>query len=73
MDENQVIEAANQLAVERLVPTHYDMWRGVGADPKVLHEHAHSYEFPRVVEVATIGDRIDTNRPGVVQARSLRP
>ena len=72
MDENQIIDAANQLQVDRLVPSHYDMWRGVGADPKVLHEHAHSYEFPRVTDVVKIGDRIDVDQPGVVQARSLR-
>ncbi len=72
MDENQIIEAANQLQVDRLVPSHYDMWRGVGADPKVLHEHAHSYEYPRVVDVVKIGDRIDVNRVGVVQSRSLQ-
>ncbi len=29
MDENQIIEAANQLEVNRLVPSHYDMWRGL--------------------------------------------
>ncbi len=68
MDENQIIEAANQLQVDRLIPSHYDMWRGVGADPKVLHEHAHSYEFPRVVDVVKIGDRIDVDQLGVVQA-----
>lgn len=72
MDENQLIEAANQLQVDRLVPAHYDMWRGVGADPKSLHEHAHSFEYPHVVEVVQIGDRVDVDRPGVVRARSLR-
>jgi L-ascorbate 6-phosphate lactonase len=33
------------------------MWRGVGDDPTVLHKHAASYEYPRALEVAKIGDR----------------
>ena len=72
MDENQIVEATNQLEVDRLVPSHYDMWRGVGATPTVLHEHAHSFQYPRVIDVMKIGDRIDVGHPGVVQARSLR-
>nr|NIS33188.1 MBL fold metallo-hydrolase [Actinomycetota bacterium]NIU68599.1 MBL fold metallo-hydrolase [Actinomycetota bacterium]NIW30429.1 MBL fold metallo-hydrolase [Actinomycetota bacterium]NIX22389.1 MBL fold metallo-hydrolase [Actinomycetota bacterium] len=31
-----------------------------------LHEHAVSYEYPRVVERVTIGDRLDFGSPGVV-------
>jgi len=66
MDENEVIEAANALQLNRLLPSHYDMWAGVGADPKVLHEHAASYEYPRVVDVVRIGNRVDLGGPGVV-------
>jgi L-ascorbate 6-phosphate lactonase len=72
MDENQIVEAANQLELDRLLPTHYDMWRGVGADPTVLSHHAHSFTFPRVVEHATIGDRFTVREAGRVDARSLR-
>lgn len=72
MDENQILEAANQLELDRLVPTHYDMWRGVGSDPKVLAEHAASFEYPHVLETVRIGDRLSLSRPGVVQAESLR-
>ncbi|MFB6253740.1 MAG: MBL fold metallo-hydrolase [Halobacteriaceae archaeon] len=72
MDENQIIEAANQLKLHRLLPSHYDMWRGVGADPKVLSEHAASYAYPKIIEPATIGDRFRLDQPGVIQSQSLR-
>lgn len=72
MDENQVIEAANQLQLDRLMPTHWDMWRGVGADPTALFEHAASFEYPRVLEQIKIGDRVDVDSAGVVRAQSLR-
>lgn len=71
-DENQVVEAANTLELSRLVPSHYDMWRGVGADPKVLSEHAASFSHPRSIECVRIGDRIDVGRPGIVTPVSLR-
>lgn len=58
-DENMVIEAANELQLERLVPTHWDMWKGLTADPTVLHNHANSFPYPETLEVVEIGDRID--------------
>ncbi len=58
-DENQVVEAANALQLDRLVPTHWDMWRGLTADPTALHHHTRSFEYPRRVDVVEIGDRID--------------
>lgn len=72
MDENQVIEAANDLQLDRLGPSHYDMWRGVSGDPKGLHEHAASHEYPRVLEPIKIGDRLDFGRPGIVRSDSIR-
>jgi len=72
MDENQVIEAANQLELDRLLPTHYDMWRGLGADPNVLTHHAASFTYPRVIEHAVIGDRFSIAEPGPKRARCLR-
>ncbi|WP_254533124.1 MBL fold metallo-hydrolase [Natrinema gelatinilyticum] len=72
MNENQVIEAANALQLTRLFPSHWDMWRGVGTDPKVLHEHAASYEYPRTIDCGKIGDRLDVARPGIVPAGQLR-
>jgi len=58
-DENGIVEAASDLRVDRLLPTHWDMWKGLTADPTVLHRHAASFEHPRRLEIAEIGDRID--------------
>jgi len=58
-DENQVIEAANALQLDRLLPSHWDMWKGLTGDPTVLHEHANSFAHPRSLEVVEIGDRVD--------------
>lgn len=71
-DENDVIEAANALRLDRLLPTHYDVWRGMNADPKVLPEHAASHEHPHVVERPAVGDRFSLSRPGALQPRTLR-
>ena len=57
--ENEVIEAASDLRLDRLLPTHWDMWKGLTADPKALHHHARSYTYPRALEIAEIGDRVD--------------
>jgi L-ascorbate 6-phosphate lactonase len=58
-DENEVIAAAESLRLDRLVPTHWDMWKGLTADPTALHRHAASFDFPRGLEIVEIGDRID--------------
>ena len=58
-DENEIIEAANSLRLDRLIPTHWDMWRGLTADPAALVHHARSFDYPRSVRVVQIGDRID--------------
>jgi L-ascorbate 6-phosphate lactonase len=71
-DENQVIEAARALQLRRLLPTHWDMWRGVGADPTALYEHAASYEYPKLIESAKIGDRLNITEPGTIQLETLR-
>lgn len=72
MDENEVADAANALELDRLLPSHFDMWRGVAADPKVLHEHVASFEYPRVLEVVSIGDRVDLGSAGVVRPSTHR-
>lgn len=59
MDENQLIETANTLEADRLLPTHWDMWKRLTADPTSLHYHVDGFEYPRRLEVATIGDRLD--------------
>jgi L-ascorbate 6-phosphate lactonase len=58
-DENMIIEVANELSARRLLPTHWDMWKGLTADPTVLHRHAASFEHPETLEVIEIGDRVD--------------
>jgi L-ascorbate 6-phosphate lactonase len=58
-NENEVIRAANDLELDRLLPSHWDMWKGLTADPTVLHHHARSFPYPERLEVVEIGDRID--------------
>jgi L-ascorbate 6-phosphate lactonase len=58
-DENGVVEAASALRIDRLLPSHWDMWRGLTADPSALVHHARSFEHPRRVEVVEVGDRVD--------------
>ena len=58
-DENGVVEVANELRLDRLVPTHWDMWKGMSGDPTALHHHAGSFEYPDRLDVAEVGDRLD--------------
>jgi len=58
-DENMIIEAANELQLDALLPTHWDMWKGMTTEPTVLHNHANSFAYPSTLEIAEIGDRID--------------
>ncbi|WP_256686670.1 MBL fold metallo-hydrolase [Halococcus qingdaonensis] len=58
-DENEIVEAAGQLRIDRLVPTHWDMWKGLTADPTALSHHARSYDDPADLEIVEIGDRIE--------------
>jgi len=58
-DENQIIEAANEAGIDRLLPSHWDMWKGMTTEPTVLHNHAASFEYPTQLEIAEIGDRVD--------------
>lgn len=71
MDEDEVIEAASQLELTRLMPTHSNMWRGMEAEPAALRAHAISHPFPRVVEQSRIGDRFSLHRPGRVPLRTV--
>jgi L-ascorbate 6-phosphate lactonase len=58
-DENQVVEAAAQLELDRLLPTHWDTWRGLTADPTALTHHVRSFDRPRRLDLVEIGDRIE--------------
>ena len=57
--EAMLVEAARELELDRLVPTHWDMWRGLTADPTTLHHHTSSFSFPRRLELVEIGDRVE--------------
>ena len=65
MDADDVIEAANALRADRLVPTHWRMWKGLEADPRALSTAATSMVAPKVVEPVDVGDRVDVAEPGV--------
>ncbi|MUW13371.1 MBL fold metallo-hydrolase [Halorubrum sp. CBA1125] len=71
MDENDVVESANALQLNRLVPCHFDMWKGGLADAKSIHEHMASFAYPRVLEVAEVGDRLTVREPGIEPMRNL--
>jgi L-ascorbate 6-phosphate lactonase len=57
-DADEVIDLANQFEVDRLLPSHHDMWKGMTADPKALHDHVRNRPFPKRLEIVEIGDRI---------------
>ena len=58
-DENQLVSAACELQAEAVVPTHWDMWKGLTAEPTALHSHARSRSHPRDLRILEIGDRTD--------------
>lgn len=58
-DHNDCVRAASQLRTDVLVPTHWDMWKGLTTDPGTVRTHSRSFEHPRRVEILEIGDRFD--------------
>jgi len=58
-DEAEAIELANQLQLDRLLPSHWDMWKGLTAEPTALFSHARRRDYPRRLEIVEIGDRVD--------------
>ncbi|WP_458188257.1 MBL fold metallo-hydrolase [Haladaptatus sp. NG-WS-4] len=58
-DENEIVAAANALQLDRLFPSHWDMWKGLTADPTALYEHVRSYDYPVAFEIGEIGDRVE--------------
>jgi L-ascorbate 6-phosphate lactonase len=58
-DENMIVEAANQLQLDTLLPSHWDMWKGMTTEPTVLHNHMNSFSHPETLEIVEIGDRVD--------------
>jgi len=58
-DEDETIESASALQFDRLLPSHWDMWKGLTVDPTVLHHHAASFDYPQRLELVEIGDRVE--------------
>ena len=58
-DENMLVEAANELRADRVVPTHWDMWKGLTADPTALFDHARRFEYPHNIDIVEIGDTVE--------------
>lgn len=58
-DENEIIAAANALRLDTLLPTHWDMWKGLTADPTALYDHVRSYDYPTSLEIVEIGDSVE--------------
>lgn len=56
-DESELTEAAAALKMERLLPSHWDMWKRLTADPTALHHHSSSFEYPHQLALLEIGDR----------------
>jgi L-ascorbate 6-phosphate lactonase len=54
-----IIEAANELQADTVVPTHWDMWKGLTADPTALFDHARRFEYPSDIDIVEIGDTVE--------------
>jgi L-ascorbate 6-phosphate lactonase len=52
------VTAPNALELDRLLPSHYDMWKRVIADPTALHDHVRSFEYSCELELVEIGDDV---------------
>ncbi len=70
-DAQDVIDAANAVGIDRLVPTHWRRWRSIQADPGALKAAATTWEYPRVIEEVEVGDRLRLDRPGIVAPTRL--
>jgi L-ascorbate 6-phosphate lactonase len=58
-DENELVRAAKDLRLTRCLPSHWDMWKGMTADPAGLHGHVASFDYPESLEIVEIGDRVE--------------
>ncbi len=57
-DESELVTAANALELDRLLPSHWDMWKRLTAEPTTLHDHVRSFDYPRRLELLEIGDSV---------------
>ena len=58
-DENDIVEAATELRLDALLPSHWDMWKGMTANPTALYDHVRSFPYPKRLDIVEIGDRVD--------------
>ncbi len=58
-DESDIIQASCQLRLKRLLPAHWDMWKGLTANPSALVSHSRGFEYPSHIELVEIGDMVD--------------
>jgi L-ascorbate 6-phosphate lactonase len=56
--ETEIVEAAAQVGMDRLLPAHWDIWKNLTADPSALRPHVRSLDSPRTLEIVEIGDRV---------------
>lgn len=58
-DHDACVAIGRQVGADVLVPTHWDMWKGLTTDPYAVADHARSFEAPGRVAILEIGDRFD--------------
>lgn len=57
-EESELVTAATALEFDRLLPSHWDMWKRLTADPTALHDHIRSFDYPRRLELVETGDSV---------------
>ncbi len=57
-DTNDIVTMGYQLRAAQLVPTHWDMWKGMTADPFSLIENRRSLPYPERITCIEIGDSV---------------
>ncbi|MFB6218516.1 MAG: MBL fold metallo-hydrolase [Halobacteriaceae archaeon] len=58
-DPDEAAEVARDLQLDRLVPTHWDMWKRVRADPTAVLDPVRGFDYPRSVRILEAGDSIE--------------
>jgi L-ascorbate 6-phosphate lactonase len=57
-DADEAVEVAAAVEPTRLLPSHWDVWRNLTADPTALHDHVRSFPVPERLEIVEIGARV---------------
>jgi len=56
---DELAAVARALELDAVVPTHWDMWKRLTADPAAIHDHVRGFEYPRSVAILEAGDSIE--------------